>query len=313
MIRRIALICLLFFAPATSLAANSACNPTQTKPAKTDTSLATTFSIKPDIVAVGQIMTFQVKDEGTNNTSVKIDIPEGTELVDYSPKTIGNSAVKPTVQSVDWNLSGKKIPLDTYSITLKSTRWTKNEWKEVGYSASSDLGTGNGGNSYFAYYDKIPLEITVDERNQAPQTTKDVVRKVTVKGVPEVQITLKTDKGFLGPTISENSGTEIIQQANADGEVIAFISAKEGKKVKLTASSPDSCQDSTISKSFNIARSDVSRTYVDNSWIWWLVGGGLLILLTIIILIIYLKKRKEKTLKQQEITQDVNKIEESLK
>lgn len=314
MLRKIAFICLLlFFAPVTTLAANSACNPLKTKPAKSDTSLATTFSIKPDIVAVGQLMTFQVKDEGTNNTSIKIDIPEGTELVDYSPKTIGGTAIKSTSQSVDWNLAGSKIPLDTYSLTLKPTKWTKSVWKEVSYSASSDLGTGYGSNSYFAYYDKITLEITLDERNQAPQTTKDVIRKVTVKGVPEVQITLKTDKGYVGPTISENSGLEITEQANADGEMTAFLATKEGEKVKLTAFSSDSCQDSTVSQSFSIARSDAARTYVDNSWIWWLAGGGLIILLSIVTLIIYFKKKKAQQTKTAELTEDINKIEQSLK
>jgi len=176
--------------------AESSCNPIDPKPTKVETRLGT-FSISPDIVPVDQIMTIMVKT-ATTSSNISISIPSNTELIDYSPKTLNDA----TFTKGSWQKGTQDLPVGEYSIMVKPTSWTKGKWQATSYSVTNNQGTGQGEDNFFAFYDTIPLVISLDGRNQVAQNTKDVVRKVTVTSTPGVKINLATNKGSVGPTIS---------------------------------------------------------------------------------------------------------------
>lgn len=266
--------------------AENPCNPSDVKPPYEGTGIGK-MSISPDIVTVGGLMTIMVQTARVVS-DLNIDIPANSELQDYFPKDAINNATQSTTdKSVNWH---GEVPAGDYSITVKVNHWTADKWAKTGYSAVVPAGFGPGTSYYFAYYNTIPLEISLDDRNQASQSTKDVVRKVIVKGVRDLRITLETNSGEVGTSISEKTGNSATIKANPDGVSTFFLFTQEGAKVKLTASSPDTCIPSTKETTFTIKRSDVARTYVDYSWLWWL--GGTLILVAIII-IIFIKRKKK--------------------
>lgn len=263
------------------------CNPIDPKPTKVETRLGT-FSISPDIVPVDQIMTIMVKT-ATTSSNVSISIPSNTELIDYSPKSLNDA----TFTKGSWQKGTQDLPAGEYSIMTKPTSWTKGKWQATSYSVTNTQGTGQGEDNFFAFYDTIPLVISLDGRNQVAQNTKDVVRKVVVTSIPGVKINLATNKGSVGPTISEKTGNNTTVTSLADGTATFFLFAKEKDKLELTASSEDSCQISSISQQFTIVKSDIARNYTDNSWIWWVVGGLIFIIIIIVIIIINRKPKTE--------------------
>lgn len=280
------IICCLNF-PLIASAELQACNPQDVKPADKTTRLVD-VSVSPDIVPVGQLMTVMAKTN-TGLRNLYLNMPKDVEIVDYYPKTLANINIEPG----KWINAGSDLPIGQYSVTVKINQWTAGEWKTITFSAMNDQGTGYGTTNYFAYYDTVSVKISLEDRNQAPQTTKDVIRKVTVTTAPQLRVTLSTDKGELGSTISQKQGNSATLTTNANGEAYFFLFTQEKEKVTLTAKVIDSCQDSSASQKFTIARSDVARTYKDSNWFWWIIG--LVILLVVIIIIFLIIRRKKKS------------------
>lgn len=270
----------------------SPCNPIDVKPEKKETRLGS-ISINPDIVAVGGLMTIMVNN-GAGNKDVTIATPANTEITDYYPKENYKSAGTWTATSADGLAAGQ------YSIVVKVNNWTAGKWLSTSYSITSGAGTGDGYDNFFAYYDTIPMTIALDTRNMAPQSTIEVVRKVEVTAAADLQVTLATNKGKIGTTISQEIGQTVTAKADSRGIATFYLFAEEGDSIKLVATCPDTCKTSTISQNFNIGRSDVARTYTDYAWIWYTLGAVIVILLAILLI------RKRHT-----IGQDTNKITDS--
>lgn len=274
---------LSLFTPAN--ASNSSCNPKDIKPIAEETRLVN-FSISPDIVAVGNLTTVSINVK-TGLNKLEVSIPDNMEVIDYYPKTL--EGIK--IEQGKWYKDLREIPIGTYSVTLKPTYWTQGKWAPISYSATNFQGTGYAKNYYYVFYDTVGFEITLDDRNQAPQTTRDVVRKVTVKSEPDIQVNLTTNKGDLGPTISQKQGKSMSQKTLGDGSSTVFLFTKEGEKVTLTVSSSDTCQDSSTSRTFKIGRSDIARTYKNYDWLWWFIG--LIIIIIVLSITIRAKRKKE--------------------
>lgn len=285
------LLALLFFStPSKTQANQSACNPVDVKPQALGS-----IKIVPDIVAVGNNVIVQMPTGEGSSSRITISAPkEYFEIVDYSPKSITDG----TAKAGEWVAkSGKSLPADNYDLTLKTKHFTAGKWTSINATAAVWGGIHYAHQSFFIYYDEVPIEVSLSDRNEVPQTTMDVVRKITLSTVPEVTLNITTDKGSLGKTISESSGKSLQVKADKQGKATLYLFAKEKQKVTLVASSSDSCQDSTISQSFTIKRSDVSRNVKENySWIWWLM----IILLILLIVVLFLWKRKKKQEQQKE-------------
>jgi len=282
----ISLLLVPFASVATASAAATPCAPDDPKPTKTETRLGT-ISIDNDVIAVGQLMTILVHNGG-DASQVTIDTPAGTELTDSFPKTVDGA----TVANGKWTAGTSQVPAGDYSITVKPTQWTAGAWKPVAYSITNGQGLGSGNDYFFSYYDKPVFTMAVDDRNQVAQPTKAVVRKVTVASPAGIRVNLIADTGFVGTTISAKSGNQATVVADSGSKATFFLFADEGDTVKLTASSPDTCSDSTVTQSFKIGVSDVARTYKGTSLLdyWWM----LLILLVIIVLVVLFFMRKKK-------------------
>lgn len=287
---------LFIIIPDYTFANQAACNPTDVKPEKMETRLAS-FAVAPDMIVVGENMIAKITVPSPIS-SVIISIPAQFEVVDYSPKVVdGGSA-----QAGNW--SGN-LPAGDYTVTLKAKHYTAGKWQLISYSATSGQGTGYGQDYFFTYYDTIPITIALSNRNEVPQTTLDVVRKVIITAVPDVKLTITTDKGILGKDISAKSNQSLTINANKAGEAAVYLFAKEKDKVTLIASSSDSCQDSTISQKFTVKRSDISRNIKTNySWLWWLLTIVITIALVVLILL-WIRKKKDR--EQNPLTENINK------
>ncbi|MCL5794905.1 MAG: hypothetical protein M1338_00905 [Patescibacteria group bacterium] len=277
------------FAATTSASpiAKSACAPSLVKPVKEETRLAT-VAISPDTLAFDALMVVKITAKAKLN-GAKINLPsEFFDLVDYTPKASG-SLMAPSPG--EWTSTDGLSEGSSYSVTLKAKKWTNYQWKPITYSASNVQGTGYGSDSFYIFYDKIPITISIGQENQIPQSTSRVARKLDFSTYPDASLQIKTNKGELGADIASTSGTSITQTANSDGKASAYIFANEGDKVTISAISSDACQKNSTSNEFVLSRSDVARTFQDYSWIYWLAGGVLLILLIIIFFVIKKKKK----------------------
>lgn len=256
------------------------CNPTDVKPQKTETRLGT-IAVNPDIVQVGGLMTIAV-NSAAGNLNVEISPPANMEISDYFPKEnyAGNGKWVGT--------NGAPLAAGQYSIIVKSTRWTADKWATINYAINNTQGLGTGNDYYYSYYDTVEMTMALDQRNMAPQSTSNVVRQVQVAAAPDLQVTLQTNKGDLGTSISQKVGQSVTVKADSRGVATFFLFAQEGNNVKLTATCPDTCKTSTMSQNFTINRSDVARTYTDYAWIWYLAGA----ILIIIVIILILRSRK---------------------
>jgi hypothetical protein len=258
------------------------CNPSAIKPQKTQTRLGSMY-ISPDIVPVGELTTIMVKNE-PGNLRLNILIPNDTELIDYFPK-------ENYITNGQWASHDNTLPAGEYSITIRINHWTNKQWVTAGYNITNIQGMGHGSDHFFAYYDTASLDIILDERNQVPQTTKDVVRKIEVLSPKDITINLSTDKGEIGTSINEKMGKSAQLISNQEGIAAFYLFAKEGERIKLTASSPDTCQISSKTQTFNIRRSDISRSYQNQDWIYYVIG---LAVIAIVSLIVIIKKKKKK-------------------
>lgn len=285
------LVLALFFAISINNAgaANNACYPVDVKPTKEETRLGE-ISVASDIVAVEQSMTIMVKSI-TEAHNLTINKPDGTDIIDYYPKTIEGV----NITAGKWQKKDAMVPAGEYSLTVKPTKWTNGKWQPVYYSITNGQGTGSGHDYFYAYYDKVDFIISVDDRNQLSQTTKEVVRKVTVEAPAEINVNLSTSKGSVGTNISEKKGNQASQKVPGNGKAVFFLFTNESDKVKLTASSTDTCTDSTYSQDFKINKSEIGRTYkggfIENYW--WI----LLIIILLVVLVVFwiVKNKKEKS------------------
>lgn len=259
---------------ATTQPITTACAPIDPKPTKQETRLGS-IAIGTDILAVGESMTVVVKTTEASR-QVILTPPINTEVVDYSPKNLEGIQVT----SGKWVADTADVPIGEYSMILKSTHWTNGEWGQVNYSVTNVQGTGTGYDSYFSYYDTVDFTMAIDDRNQALQTTKQVVRKVTVEAPPSITVQLATNTGTIGTSVAEKRGSEASQTSPTNGKTTFYLTANEGDKVTLTASTPDTCSNSTESQDFTLGISDVARNYDPVTLLdfWWV---GLLILLII--------------------------------
>lgn len=275
------------------------CSPPTVKPEKTETRLGT-IAVNPDIVQYGGLMTAQVTIGG-EIFNVTIGGSDYLDVYDYSPKTLSDEGA--SAKAGNWTSgSGKYLPEGIYSVTYKAKKWTNYQWASLSYSATNIQGTGNGADNFYVYYDKIPIQLSLGTENQAPQSSKQVVRSIDIQALSDAKVNLKVDKGGLGKDISASSGSTLQVKSDSAGKALAFLFANEGDNVTFTASSPDSCQSSQITQSFKIPRSDIARTYTNNFWIWWLVGGILLLLLIIAVILIIKRRKKQDQNQSQLIT-----------
>lgn len=282
----IALIILLFCLDFSSVKANqAACNPTEVKPQ----ALGSTV-ISPDIIAVGNDAIVRMTSDGASR--ITIGVPkEYFEIVDYSPKIIDGG----TAKAGEWE---GKLPAGDYDVILKAKKFTAGKWVSINTTAAVWGGTSYGYQNFFIFYDTLSISISLSDRNEVPQTTMDVVRKVTVSAVPNVQVSLQADKGMLGKNIADKTSQNLSLTANDKGEATAYLFAQEKDKVNLTASSTDSCQDLTMSQKFSVLRSNVGRNVAeDNYWLWYVIG---LIILSGLIFLIFFFWYKRKEAKQQQ-------------
>lgn len=278
----------------------NACAPSVIKPEKQETRLGT-IATNPDIIQVGGLVTSTVTING-GIFNVTIATPAEMEVYDFSPKTLPDEGA--STKAGNWTTAtGKQLPPGIYSVTFTVKKWTNYNWQKIYYTASNNQGTGNGNDNFYSYYNAVPIQLSLGTENQAPQSTKQVVRKISVVTSPSVKVNLSVNKGALGKDISASSGTTLQVKADSLGNATAYLFADEGSTIKFTANTPDSCQTSEITQSFTIPRSDIARTYKDYSWIYWLVG--ILLVIIIIVVIIVIKKRKnnsEQLPPQQPIT-----------
>lgn len=280
----VATVFLFSFSINSAEANQAACNPIDVKPEALGS-----MAIVPDIVPVGNnVVARMVSDGGASR--ITISVPQQYfEILDYFPKSLTDG----TAKAGDWAVeSGKGLPVGNYDLTLKAKKFTAGKWMKINTTAEVWGGTSYGYQSFFIFYDTLPITISLGERNEVPQTTMDVVRKITLTSAPNVKLSLQTDKGMLGKTIDAKTAQTLELIADDKGESIAYLFAKEKDKIGFTATSTDSCQDSTITGKFSVKRSDVGRNIkTDYSWLWWLLAG-FLIVSTFVVLIILWKRKK---------------------
>lgn len=267
----------------------AACNPVDVKLQ----ALGETV-ISPDIIAVGNNALVRMPSDGASRITIGAS-KEYFDVIDFSPKTIEGG----TAKAGEWE---GKLPAGNYDLTLKAKKFTAGKWAQIDTTAVVWGGISYGHLSFFIYYDTLPISISLSDRNEVPQTTMDVVRKVTISAVPNVRINLQTDKGILGKTIVDKTSQNLSLTANDKGEATAYLFAEEKDKVNLTASSLDSCQDSTVSQKFNVLRSNVGRNVAENNnWIWWILAI-IIIVIIITVLFLWLRRKKKKTFSSQSET-----------
>jgi len=275
----------------TTLATTNACAPSVVKPEKQETRLGT-IATNPDILQVGGLITSTVTING-GISDVTISTPAEMEVYDYSPKTLPDEGA--SAKAGNWKpAAGKTLPDGVYSVTYTAKKWTNYAWQKIYYTITNNQGTGNGNDNFYVYYNTVPIQLSLGIENQAPQSTKQVVRKVDIVALPGVKVNLTVNKGGLGKDISSSAGTTLQVKADSLGKASAYLFANEGDTVKFTANSPDSCLSSEITQSFTIPRSDIARTYVDKSWQLWL-GIGLGIIIIILVIYWLMKRRKDQS------------------
>lgn len=283
-ITKILLIGFIVFSFNIAYADSSSCSPVTTKPTLEETRLAN-FTITKDVVAVGDTMTLSI----TTTTPLKkmsLDLPESLEIVDYTPKNVSGI----TIDRGKWTSAEGDIPTGTYTLFVRPASWTAKKWVPIVLSATNSQGTGYGKNYYYAYYNTLGFQITLDEDNQVAQTDANVVRKVTVNSVPGVDVSLTTSDGSLGTTVNSNKGVSVTQKTFDDGSATFFLFTKEGKNVTIAASSTDTCLDSSVSQKFKIKRSNIANSYTNYNWIYYLL---VTVIAVLVIYILYKKKKKK--------------------
>jgi|GEM_PF-3256031 len=302
------------------------CKPLSVKPEYQGTGIGK-FYVKPEIVAVGQNITLTVESPGGNEKGggvgiINLYMPENTDLVDYSPRTLTGVDIKPG----QWTASKYNLPGGTYTLTVKVSHWTNYKWAQAKFAAQIPAGTGPGTNYFYAYYDTIPMEISMDDRDLMSEKEKEVVREITVKTVPEVRITLTTDKGEIGSSSYERSGKNATSEAGSTGEAKFYLYAKSGDKVKLSATSPDSCKKNTQEETFTIPKATNSlgkesswwdnfvgtlsewsytvRKYIPSFLIPFSYDGALVWIVIIALIIYFLREKKKKEESKQSTPQN---------